>query len=362
MQKQSISLSTRSALYYHTKTMPNITLTTPHHNSRMLKTEIHSNVLEKGCYDSNLQKGRNIRSGKFQTDNTAARVVQDIHYDSEEQGIWLLSDNDFIDKKIQKGFWPKKDGVSEHTELLTHLIADGKRNARSLVVSLMDLRNAFGEVQHNLIRAAIKYHHLPEFITDIFNSIYRDSTIYVSVNKGWTSQLKVKRGVLQGDPLYPLLFNLCFNTLMPPLEKSELANLGYIWGPKEAPQSCTWLQFANDAVIIANNLTAAQTLINIFAAWCNWSGMSIRLDKCCTFGMLKKNNGFGQIEPALYLNSEAIPVVAMGDSFTYLGKKFDFELKNKTAKVNIRTKLELLLNITSGLKVKPQTKLKILKQ
>src|SRR6218665_2575756 len=39
----------------------------------------------------------------------------------------FLSDNDFIDKKIQKGFWPKMDGVSEHTELLTHLIADGKR-------------------------------------------------------------------------------------------------------------------------------------------------------------------------------------------------------------------------------------------
>ena len=57
--------------------------------------------------------------------------------------------------------------------------------------------------------------------------------------------------------------------------------------------------------------------------------------------MLKKNNVFGHIEPALYLNSEAIPVMAMGDSFTYLGKKFDFELKNKTAKVNIRAKLKL---------------------
>ena len=122
-------------------------------------------------------------------------MVQDIHYDSEEQGrlYSFLSDNDFIDKKIQKGFWPKMDGVGEHTELLTHLIADGKRNARSLVVYLMDLRNAFGEVQHNLIRAAIQYHHLPEFITDIFNSLYRDSAIYVAVNKGWTSQLKVKK-------------------------------------------------------------------------------------------------------------------------------------------------------------------------
>src|SRR6218665_225059 len=52
-----------------------------------------------------------------------------------------------------------------------------------------------------------------------------------------------------------------------------------------------------------------------------------------------------------------------GGRFIYISwKKFDIELKNKTAKVNIRTKLELLLSITFGLKVKPQTKLKILKQ
>src|SRR6218665_3248621 len=40
--------------------MLNIRLTTTHHNSIMLETEIHSNVLEKGCYNSNLQKRRNM--------------------------------------------------------------------------------------------------------------------------------------------------------------------------------------------------------------------------------------------------------------------------------------------------------------
>ena len=33
---------------------------------------------------------------------------------------------------------------------------DAKRHQRSLVISLLDLKNAFGEVQHNLIRAAIR--------------------------------------------------------------------------------------------------------------------------------------------------------------------------------------------------------------
>ena len=38
----------------------------------------------------------------------------------------FLSQNNYLDKKEQKGFWPGIDGVSEHTEMPTHLIKDAK--------------------------------------------------------------------------------------------------------------------------------------------------------------------------------------------------------------------------------------------
>ena len=62
-----------------------------------------------------------------------------------------LSQNKLIDQKHQKGFWPSVDGVGEHTETLTHVIREAKRRQNSLVVTLLDLKNAFGEVQHELI-------------------------------------------------------------------------------------------------------------------------------------------------------------------------------------------------------------------
>src|SRR6218665_4021920 len=112
MQKQSISLSTRSALYYHTKTMPNITLTTPHHNSRMLETEIHSNVLEKGCYDSIIyKKGETSDPANFRPITLQPVWCKIFTTILKNRVYGFLSDNDFIDKKIQKGFWPKMDGV-----------------------------------------------------------------------------------------------------------------------------------------------------------------------------------------------------------------------------------------------------------
>src|SRR6218665_376790 len=123
---------------------------------------------------------------------------------------------------------------------------------------------------------------------------------------------------LQGDPCSPLMFNLCFNTLMKTLSKPEFKSLGYIWGPPSKTTTCSWLQFADDAVIITSNVKNTQHLLNIFVAWCNWADMLIRLDKCSSFGMMKRNNSFDQVEPGVYVGGSRIPPVPIGGSFTYL--------------------------------------------
>ena len=169
-----------------------------------------------------------------------------------------LEQNKFVDKKFQKGFWSAVDGVGEHTETLTHIIRDSRRHQRSLVITLLDLKNAFGEVHHDLIRAALRYHHLPDLFTQLFDSIYLNSLITVTANDECTDFIRVEKGVLQGDPCSPLLFNLCFNLLMQALAKPEFKNLGFIWGPMEVSFECSWLQFADDAAIVSNSVKDAQ--------------------------------------------------------------------------------------------------------
>ena len=274
----------------------------------------------------------------------------------------FLDSNDYLDKKKQKGFWPKQDGVDEHTEMLTHIMRDSKKHSRGLVVTLLDLKNAFGEVNHNLIRAALAFHHVPDSFVQLFNNIYSEASTSISIGNKRTKNIPVNRGVLQGDPCSPLLFNLCFNTLMLTLNKPDLNKLGTIWGPKESMFQCSWLQFADDAAIISNSVKNTQQLLDIFKAWCEWSGMIIRLDKCCTFGMLKIDGHYQQYEPAIFLNHGRIPTVAIGSSFTYLSKIFNFEMKKKEAKEQLLTRLRKLLKITSDLPIRPQLKLNILKR
>jgi len=63
----------------------------------------------------------------------------------------FLERNNFVDRKIdlQKAI----DGVAEHTQMLTHIIRDAKLSQRSCVTVLLDLKNAFGEVDHSLSSA-----------------------------------------------------------------------------------------------------------------------------------------------------------------------------------------------------------------
>ena len=83
----------------------------------------------------------------------------------------FLEENNYIDKHVQKGFWPRIDGVAEHTQVLTNLMKDAKRNQRSIVVTLLDLKNAFGEINHKLIISALQYHHIPSEITNLIENI-----------------------------------------------------------------------------------------------------------------------------------------------------------------------------------------------
>ena len=80
------------------------------------------------------------------------------------------------------GFWPAVDGVAEHTQVLTHILRDAKLHQRSVTVVLLDLKNAFGEIHHNLIATALELHRVPDHIRQIVKNIYTNSRTAVSFN------------------------------------------------------------------------------------------------------------------------------------------------------------------------------------
>ena len=83
----------------------------------------------------------------------------------------FLKQNVFIEHQIQKGFTHQISGTLEHSVMMSHIIDKARIKQRSLVITLLDLKNAFGEVYHNLIKSVLSYRHVPEKIQSLISSL-----------------------------------------------------------------------------------------------------------------------------------------------------------------------------------------------
>ena len=112
---------------------------------------------------------------------------------------------------MQKGFTHKVSGTLEHTAMMGNIISKARINWRPSVITLLDLRNAFGEVHHKLTSSVPTYHHVPESIKSLISGSYTNFKTSIIMDYYRSPVFPVRRGILQGDCLSPLLFNMCSN-------------------------------------------------------------------------------------------------------------------------------------------------------
>ena len=75
-----------------------------------------------------------------------------------------------------------------------------------------------------------------------------------------TSPNRVHRGVLQGNSLSPLLFNL-INTLINTIKSEKIESMGYFYQHCLRPKH--WFQFADDTAIV----TILREIINTYVTF-----------------------------------------------------------------------------------------------
>ncbi|CAB3986993.1 Hypothetical predicted protein [Paramuricea clavata] len=266
---------------------------------------------------------------------------------------YLLANN-FIEHEIQKGFTPHISGTFEHTAQMAYIINQARIRQRSLVITLLDLKNAFGEVHHNLIQSVLGYHHIPQHIQLMIKSLYTNFKTSIITSDFNTPFVEVGRGVLQGDCLSPLLFNLCFNTFIQPIKSEKYQQFGFSY---KLLNPIHWFQFADDAAVITGQESENQHLLNRFAIWCQWSDMIIRVDKCSNFGIKKALTNSIQYLPKLIINKSIIPTVESGKSFCYLGRYFDYEMTNNEHKSELVSLLTDLMKEIDSKPLHPKNKI-----
>ena len=170
---------------------------------------------------------------------------------------------------------------------------------RSLVITLLDLKHAFGEVHHNMIYEALKHQHIPDHIDHLITSLYSGFHTSIITSDFHTSYTPIRCGVLQGDFLSPLLFNLCFNTFIQHFKAPNYRQFWFLLDYCKILNPAHWFQLADDAAVFSGQEGENQSLVNCFTNWRKWAQMVIRVDKCIIFGIKKSATRSIQCLPKL---------------------------------------------------------------
>jgi hypothetical protein len=111
----------------------------------------------------------------------------------------------------QGGFVKGLDGKTRHlltSTMMQSTAVMGVRIAPPLCQLLVDARNAFGTMEVPAIRQGLRYGGVPDSMIELIESFYAALKVTVRTGDGLTNWIRQGRGVCQGCPLSPLLFNM----------------------------------------------------------------------------------------------------------------------------------------------------------
>ncbi|UYV80554.1 hypothetical protein LAZ67_19000572 [Cordylochernes scorpioides] len=193
---------------------------------------------------------------------------------------------------------------------LTSLIQLSLRKKRGkLYVFFVDLRKAFDTVPHsllwkNLTNLGVSY----QFIHAIRN-YYEQATVAVRWRGSITENIKIHSGVLQGEPLSPLLFILFMTDLIKMYDNSDLTS---VYLPEFGDVHL--LMYADDIAIIGESRLNLQKKINILKEYLGVNEMTLNESKSKV--MVFRNGGKPSREDRWYWNGKPLTVTRR---YNYLG-------------------------------------------
>ena len=118
-----------------------------------------------------------------------------------------MTRNGSLSSSIQKAFMKATPGCIEHQCKLAAILAEARKNHKSLALCWLDPANAYGSVHHSLIQFSISHYHAPPQFCSIIQSLYSDLSGTVVTNDWSTATIPLELGVYQGDPLSVVIFN-----------------------------------------------------------------------------------------------------------------------------------------------------------
>lgn len=209
----------------------------------------------------------------------------------------------------QAGF---RSGYStlDHIHVIKQLFEKGKEHNLTFYCSFVDYSKAFDTIEHEKIWNALKNQGVEHKYIRILKNIYSNSKAKIKLEKEG-KEIKMERGVRQGDPLSPKLFTAVLEDVFRQLDWATC-------GLSINGENLSHLRFADDLIILSSSSNGLQAMLDDLVRESGKVGlvMNTLKTKVMTNGkeepILVNNNPLEYVKEYIYLGQ----VIALADQTT----------------------------------------------
>jgi len=238
--------------------------------------------------------------------------------------IQLWAETHQILQEEQNAFRPQRSTM-DHIFILKALIDKKLSKKSKLYAAFVDLKKAFDSIEHELLWTKLTFLGLPSRLINIIRKLYNKMFIVQIDQHTLITPIRITKGVLQGDPLSSILFNLFLSDVDSVMKEDHLPKINLFHSKLEI----NYLLFADDIVLLADNQLYLQKLLNATQTYVNTNRLKINEDKTKVL-IFKKGGHRNTGKESFFINSKQLEIV---NQYKYLGVTLHSTGKfHKTAK------------------------------
>ena len=222
---------------------------------------------------------------------------------------WADKRNIFCEEQF--GFRKGRGCLDAIFTLYSTVSINTRLSKRKVFATFVDFRKAFDSVCHHLLWQKLITIGLSSKLIKIFQSLYENASLQITVDGETSNPIYINRGVLQGESASPLLFNLFINDLVSYMKERNVRGVNI-----NSEKDIALILYADDLVLLADTPGMMQKALDVLSNYCTENFLEINYEKTKT--MIFSAGGKHKMT-SFKIKGETIEIV---NEFQYLGVTF----------------------------------------
>ena len=193
----------------------------------------------------------------------------------------------------QKGCKHNSRGCKEQLLIDKLVMKQCKRRKNDLYMTFIDYKKAYDSVPHSWLLSSMAMCGISPAIIEFFATSLSQSYVDLFLNNNCLGNIKIRRGIFQGDSVSPLHFVISLLPLSLLLNRQKL---GYQLKDSNDLHISHRL-YMDDLKLYSETQENMQRLVNITSTFSSDIAMEFGLDKCATVNIIKGRLGDAQSIP-----------------------------------------------------------------